>query len=342
MSLKNLSVKTKVHKNLRNKLNNKRINLIYKRFEKSLNIKENFAVAVSGGPDSLSLAFLAKVYSLKNKLKIKYFIVDHRLRKESTDEAIKVKKVLKKFSINLEVLTWRGKKPFKNIQALSRKKRYDLLFLECDRYKLNNILLGHHQDDLFENFFIRIIRGSGLKGLISLSKKTTINNKNLFRPLLDQNKEDLIFLSKNIFNFYVKDPTNDNEKYQRIKVRKLIEELQKNGLDKRKFFKTIKNLKSSNNVVDYYAKENLKKNAFFSEQDKKLILNKNFFVQPYEVIFRCLSDSIKLVSQNYYSTRGKKLEKIIKVMENDEPFKLTLGGCIIEKVNQSVIITKEH
>ena len=342
MSLKNLSVKTKVHKNLRNKLTNKRINLIYKRFEKSLNIKENFAVAVSGGPDSLSLAFLAKVYSLKNKLKIKYFIVDHRLRKESTDEAIKVKKVLKKFSINLEILTWRGKKPLKNIQALSRKKRYDLLFLECDRYKLNNILLGHHQDDLFENFFIRIIRGSGLKGLISLSKRTTINNKNLFRPLLDQNKEDLIFLSKNIFNFYVKDPTNDNEKYQRIKVRKLIEELQKNGLDKRKFFKTIKNLKSSNSVVDYYAKENLKKNAFFSEQDKKLILNKNFFVQPYEVIFRCLSDSIKLVGQNYYSTRGKKLEKIIKVMENNEPFKLTLGGCIIEKVNQSVIITKEH
>jgi len=342
MSLKNLSVKTKVHKNLRNKLNNKRINLIYKRFEKSLNIKENFAVAVSGGPDSLSLAFLAKVYSLKNKLKIKYFIVDHRLRKESTDEAIKVKKILKKFSINLEILTWRGKKPLKNIQALSRKKRYDLLFLECDKYKLNNILLGHHQNDLFENFFIRILRGSGLKGLISLNKKTMINNKNLFRPLLDQKKEDLIFLSKNIFNFYVKDPTNDNEKYQRIKVRKLIEELQKNGLDKRKFFKTIKNLKSSNNVVDYYAKENLKKNAFFSEKDKKLILNKNFFVQPYEVIFRCLSDSIKLVGQNYYPTRGKKLENIIKVMENDEPFKVTLGGCIIEKVNHSIIITKEH
>jgi tRNA(Ile)-lysidine synthase len=285
---------------------------------------------------------LAKLYSLTNKLKIKYFIVDHRLRKESTDEAIKVKKILKKFSINLEILTWRGKKPLKNIQALSRKKRYDLLFLECDKYKLNNILLGHHQDDLFENFFIRILRGSGLKGLISLNKKTTINNKNLFRPLLDQKKEDLIFLSKNIFNFYVKDPSNDDKKYQRIKVRKLIEELQKNGLDKRKFLKTIKNLKSSNNVVDYYAQENLKKNAFFSVQDKKLILNKNFFAQPYEVIFRCLSDSIKLVGQNYYSTRGKKLEKIIKVMENDEPFKLTLGGCIIEKVNQSVIITKEH
>ena len=72
-----------------------------------------------------------------------------------------------------------------------------------------------------------------------------------------------------------------------------------------------------------------------------IILNKNFFVQPYEVVFRCLSDSIKLVGQNYYSARGKKLEKIIKVLENDKPFKLTLGGCIIEKVNQTVIISKE-
>ena len=189
MSLKNLSVKTKIHKNLKNKLNNKRINLIYQRFEKSLNIKENFAVAVSGGPDSLALAFLAKIYSIKHNLKTKFFIVNHKLRQESTKEAIKVKKLLNKFLINLEILTWRGKKPIKNIQALARKKRYELLFLKCDRYKLNNILLGHHQDDLFENFFIRILRGSGLKGLISLDKKIVIDGKHLLRPLLDQKKE---------------------------------------------------------------------------------------------------------------------------------------------------------
>ena len=198
MSLKNLSVKTKIHKNLKNILNNKRINLIYQRFEKSLNIKENFAVAVSGGPDSLALAFLAKIYSIKNNLKTKFFIVNHKLRQESTKEAIKVKKLLNKFLINLEILTWRGKKPIKNIQALARKKRYELLFLKCDRYKLNNILLGHHQDDLFENFFIRILRGSGLKGLISLDKKTVIDGKHLLRPLIDLKKEDLIFLSKNV------------------------------------------------------------------------------------------------------------------------------------------------
>ena len=49
MSLKNLSVKTKVHKNLINKLNNKRINLIYKKFENSLNVKENFVGLYANG-----------------------------------------------------------------------------------------------------------------------------------------------------------------------------------------------------------------------------------------------------------------------------------------------------
>jgi len=342
MSLKNLSARIKIPKLFKDKLKNNRINQIYKRFEKSFNINENFGVAVSGGPDSLALAFLAKIYSIKRKLVPKFFIVDHKLRSESTKEAKVVKDLLKQILITPEILTWKGKKPSKNIQSLARKKRYELIYKRCDKYKINNILIGHHQDDLFENFFIRLLRGSGLKGLISLDKENKIGDKNLLRPLLDQKKEDLVFLSKNVFNFYVQDPTNNDEKYQRIKIRKLIKELQKNGLDKNKFFKTIKNLKYSNKVVNFYVSENLKKNTFFSNRSNKLILNKFFFYQPYEVIFRALSESIKLIGKKYYSARGKKLDKIIKDIENNQSFRATLGGCIIEKVNETVIISKEH
>ena len=341
MSLKNLSATIKIPKLFKDKLKNNRINQIYKRFEKSFNIDENFGVAVSGGPDSLALAFLAKIYSIKRKLVPKFFIVDHKLRSESTKEAKVVKDLLKKILITPEILTWKGKKPSKNIQSLARIKRYELMYKRCDKYKIKNILIGHHQDDLFENFFIRMLRGSGLKGLISLDKENKIGDKNLLRPLLDQKKEDLVFLSKNVFNFYVKDPTNNDEKYQRIKIRKLIKELQKNGLDKNKFFKTIKNLKYSNKVVNFYVSENLKKNTFFSDRSNKLILNKFFFHQPYEVIFRALSESIKLIGKKYYSVRGKKLDKIIKDIENNQSFRSTLGGCIIEKVNETVIISKE-
>ena len=342
MSHKNLSVKIKIPKNLNKKLNNKKIIQIYRKFEKSLNIDKNFIVAVSGGPDSLALAFLAKIYSIKKRVNSNFFIVDHKLRTESTKEAKAVKQVLKKHSINAQILTWKGPKPSKNVQSLARKKRYELLFAQCKKCKTNNILLGHHQDDLFENFFIRILRGSGLKGLISLDKKSNIDGKNLLRPLLDQKKEDLVYLSKNVFNFYVEDPSNNDEKYQRIKIRKLIKELKKSGLSKEKFLNTIKNLKYSNSVVNFYVNENLQKNTSFLNNNKRLILNESFFQQPYEIIFRSMSDSIKLVGKKYYSPRGMKLSKILSDIENNRLFKVTLGGCIIEKVNQTVIISKEY
>ena len=128
MSLKNLNAAIKIPKVLKNKLKNKKINEIYKLFEQSLDLKNDFIVAVSGGPDSLALAYFSKIYSIKKRLVSKFFIIDHKLRTESTFEAKKVKDILKKFSINAEILTWHGIKPKKNIQSLARKKRYNLLF----------------------------------------------------------------------------------------------------------------------------------------------------------------------------------------------------------------------
>ena len=181
MSHKNLSVKTKIHKFLRDKLKDKKVKLVSKKFEKSLNINENFGVAISGGPDSLALAFFAQIYSLKRKINPKFFIVDHRLRPESTKEAKAVQKILRRVSINLEILIWKGKKPKNNIQSIARKARYQLMNNRCEKYKIKNLLVGHHQDDLIENFFIRMIRGSGLKGLVSMDKKSKIEKMNIYR-----------------------------------------------------------------------------------------------------------------------------------------------------------------
>ncbi|MDC3028542.1 tRNA lysidine(34) synthetase TilS [Candidatus Pelagibacter sp.] len=342
MSLKNSSVRSKIPKPLKDNLKDSRINKIYKRFENDLNISENFVVAVSGGPDSLALAFLAKIYSVKKRLVPKFLIVDHKLRAESSKEAKNVKKILKAHSINSKILIWKGTKPVKNIQSTARKIRYELLFKESDKFKINSILIAHHRDDLIENFFLRMLRGSGLKGLISLDKKSKIKNKILLRPLISQKKEDLVFIAQNVFNFYVKDPTNQDEKYQRIIIRNLIKELKKKGLNKKKFINTIKNLKSSNEVINFCVNQNLRKNSIFIEKKEKIILKKEYFNQPHEVIFRSLSESIMLVGRKYYPVRGKKLVKIISNIKNNRLFKLTIGGCIIQKVNQTIIISKEH
>ena len=75
--------------------------------------------------------------------------------------------------------------------------------------------MAHHQDDLFENFFIRILRGSGLKGLTSFDEKTKINDVNILRPLINQKKEDMLFVSKFVFNFFVNDPSNNEKKFHK-------------------------------------------------------------------------------------------------------------------------------
>ena len=341
MNLKNLNA-NKIPRLLREKLINKRISHLFNLFEKEFDVKNSFVVAVSGGPDSLALAFLTKIYSIKNKLSCNYIIIDHKLRKESTKEAKQVKKILNKFNIKSEILTWFGKKPVKNIQSLARKKRYELLFSKCDKLKINYLVLGHHLDDMSENFFIRMTRGSGLKGLVSLEKETKIKNISLIRPLLEFNKRDLEFISNFVFNFFIIDPSNEDTKYTRIRIRKMINELSNNGFDKKKLFLTIKNLKRSNKSLLFYIEQNKRLNSFVNKERNEIFLNKNFFNHPYEVVFRSISDFIKLIGGKYNPVRGKKIDHILEKIGNNSLKKETLGGCVIKKLNQTVILSKEY
>ena len=107
---------------------------------------------------------------------------------------------MKKIGVNCQILIWHGKKPLTNIQSVARNKRYLLLVDECKKNNIKNILLGHHLDDLFENFFYKdYLRGSGLNGLISLNKKVKYKDNDIteiIRPLLNIEKKDLIYLSR--------------------------------------------------------------------------------------------------------------------------------------------------
>ena len=90
-----------------------------------------------------------------------------------------------------------------------------------------------------------------------------------------------------------------------------------------------------------YSDKNLDKNSFFLQKKNQLIINYNFFKQPHEIIFRSFSDSLKAIGMKYYAARGKKIDKVIDDIKRDRLSKATLGGCIIEKINQTVIISKE-
>jgi len=348
MKKKSLSAKKTIHKLLFKHLDNNRINKIFKSFKDSLknenNIKNRIGIAISGGPDSLALAYFAKCYSLIKKLDARFFIVDHKLRKESSIEAKSVKLFLEKFDINCNILKWVGKKPKTNIQGVARNNRYNLLKKACLNHNISHLLIGHHADDLYENFFIRLLRGSGLRGLSSFGEVIEDEQQNIsiLRPLIKINKKDLIYVSKKVFQFFINDPSNQNFDFQRIRIRKFISNLNKEGLNKKKLKLTIRNLKSANNALNFYTKKNISENAKFIKKTNIYILNELFFFQSEEVIFRSISLVLQKISGRYYSPRGKSILDLIFKIRSDKYKKFTLGGCFIEKVNKTTLITKEN
>ena len=321
----------------------KELSHIYSSFKNKLDSfkKKIFLIAVSGGSDSLALTALAKSYSYENKCKIYYVLVDHNLRSNSSKEAQSVKKLLKKYQITLNIL--KNKKSItKNIQGKAREIRYNLLTTFCKKKNINIILTAHNLEDQVETFFIRLSRGSGLHGLSSMKQINKIsNNVNLVRPLLDFKKNQLIKISKTIFGKFYKDPTNKNTKYLRTRIRNLQNSLETSGIHYDQIFRSIKNLASSRDTLDLYFNKiykdmvNKKKNRILINLKKLNNLNE-------EMVMRVFKKSIKDFTNTYYSPRSKKIFNLIDQLKVKKNAKLTLGGCIILREKNHIILEKEN
>ena len=348
MKRKSLSAIKKTPNFYLSKLKDPQIKKLYRVFSnnlKSLEINnKKIMIGVSGGADSLSLLFFSKCYALKNKTKLFPVIIDHKIRKESTIEAINLKYRLKKqFKIDCKILSKKKNKIDKNIQSYARELRYSLFFKECSKQKINHVLLGHHKDDLIENFFIRFLRGSGLKGLVSFDK--IINEYNgikIIRPFLSFSKKDLLNINKKTFGFFFEDPSNNDDKFLRVRVRKLLKYLSNEGLSFEKFYLTFKNLSKSDHVIEFFVKKNIVENSKYFWKDKKIILNQSFFNNPDEIILRSFTEVIQQISNKKNYPRGKKVNGLIDSLKpSSKKVKLTLSECIIEKIGDSVIIYPE-
>ena len=307
------------------------------------NIKdESFALAVSGGSDSLCLAYFTKIYASEFGNKIHVLIVDHNLRKESHQEALKVKEILGKRKILSKILSWKGKVPKSNIQKKARDMRYTMLSNYCSKNKVKYLITAHHGDDQIENFFIRLLRGSGLTGLSSMPVKAKYNNNlKIIRPFLSLEKKDLKYVTLNYFKTYIKDPTNYDEKFLRVRIRKYRKNMEKEGLDTRKIIKTVDNLVSANQAINFYKNKALYKHASFVSKNKCLINKKIFSDEAGEIIFKSFSDILSLISGTYYPPRSKKVINLINRVKKSKFTKSTLGGCIVEQKDNFILISKE-
>jgi len=315
---------------------------IYLNFKKKLSLfkKKNFLIAVSGGPDSLALAALAKSYNYEKRSKISYVLVDHKLRKNSSREAQLVKSLLKKHKINLHILN-NNKKINKNVQSEARKIRYNLLTSFCKKKNISVILTAHNLEDQVETFFIRLSRGSGLDGLSSMKKVNKIEGSiKLARPLLDLKKIELIKISKIIFGKYYKDPSNKNVKYLRTRIRNLKETLETSGINYNQVIRSIKNLASSKDTLDQYFNQ-IYKNIVNKKKSEITIDLRIFNRINQEMKMRVFKKAIRDISKAYYEARSKKIFNLIDQIKAKKNAKLTLGGCIISREKNHINLKKE-
>lgn len=195
-----------------------------------LSCGDKLIVAVSGGPDSVTLLYILN--RLRYELGIELYIahVNHKLRKSADTDRRFVEKLAQKLQLPCTVITLNPRRFSKggSIEETARQLRFESLIKLAKQKKADAIALGHTQDDLAETVLMRILRGTGLLGMQGILPKRKIYGFYFIRPLLSlQRRQIEKYLKKEKILFRV-DPSNKNTKFYRNKVRhKLLPTLEK-------------------------------------------------------------------------------------------------------------------
>lgn len=193
----------------------------------ALGAPRRFALAVSGGRDSMALALLARDYAAATGADITVFTVDHGLREGSGEAARQCVEWCEALGFQARVLNWRGDKPASGVQAAARRARYRLLAEACEAEGFDALATAHSADDQAETAFMRLRRGAGAAGLSAMADASRIASGagapvRLLRPLLAFTRAQLTATAQQAGQDYLDDPANDDPAFERVRVRALL------------------------------------------------------------------------------------------------------------------------
>ncbi|MEP0391960.1 MAG: tRNA lysidine(34) synthetase TilS [Erythrobacter sp.] len=179
-------------------------------------------LAVSGGPDSLALLFLAASI-LPGEIAV--MSVDHGLRPEAKAEVDLVENVCRALSIPFA--RTKVKLASGNVQGKAREARYRALGQWAHQEGLGAVATAHHTDDAAETLLMRLVRGSGIAGLAGVREWTHVpgfDDVALIRPLLGFRKCELERVVEACGITPVRDPSNEDRAFDRVRVRQHLSE----------------------------------------------------------------------------------------------------------------------
>lgn len=180
----------------------------------------SLGLAVSGGPDSLALLILA-AQAMPGEIAVAS--VDHGLRPEAAGEVAMVGQVCAALDVPFTPIS--VKVPGGNLQAKAREARYAALAAWVREEGLGALATAHHADDQAETLLMRLARGSGLSGLAGVRAASPFDPGDggepfpLLRPLLDWRKEELEEVVAASGFAPVRDPSNEETRFDRVRVR---------------------------------------------------------------------------------------------------------------------------
>jgi len=307
--------------------------------EKFAPLSAKVALAVSGGPDSMALAFCMKRWGQRECTAL---IVEHGLREESAREAASVKKQLKKLGIPAKILPWKHDGIVGRVHEKAREARYELLTKECHKLGAGDLLLAHQSDDQAETVLMRLAKGSGIDGLAGIAPQSVRDGIRLVRPFLSISKERLKATCKTANIEAVTDPSNMSKKYARGRLRKIMPLLASEGLTVESLTNLAARARDAKEALDLATRAFLDTSASLGLGGSIQIDRPALRALPREIAFRAVSASLRRVNGEDYPPEHASLSALLDaIIGSKEEQTRTFYGCMISISQNKVVVLRE-
>lgn len=309
------------------------------------------AVAVSGGADSMAMAHILGAWRAKIKADfiIDVLSVDHGLRKNAAKEAQLVHDAFApREGYNFDSLTvrWDEGVPESGLMKAARDKRYALMQQYCETHAIEQLYTGHHMDDQAETFLMRLTRGSGLDGLAAMPMIQPIYGGKLYvmRPLLHVTHEQLTTYCQAAHLPWAGDPTNQDARFTRSRMRQSMAVLQEEGLTAQSLSRTAQRLARAAAALEHVTDDAIAHARTQHSTDKCSYDWQILQRYPEDIILRVLLRAYdELRPERYYRPRLERLEDILSDLLNDKTYKARiLGGLDIRLHEDALILSREN
>ncbi len=290
------------------------------------------AVAVSGGGDSTAL--LIATWQLRPD--VRAVTVDHGLRPESGDEAREVAKRCASLGIDHTILTWTADHQNGNLQAMARQARQTLIADWARANGVGSVALGHTLDDQAETFIMRLARGSGVDGLAGMTPQTQISGIRWLRPWLGLSRADLRDFLTRQGQGWIDDPSNDNDRFLRVRVRQILPLLEEMGVSRQRIVNTSENMGRAREALEIATWQLAQECVETPPSGEVAITRAIFDAAPQELRLRLMAGILQWMSGAIYRPR---LDSLKELLDSDQD--RALCGCIIRSRSDKVFVRRE-